>query len=111
MKTPGMRVWVDRPFHQRHLSFMVVNVRSDGMHYVGKPLTMEFMEDDSMIVEPTFTLPPEAAQALMDELWRHGLRPTQGQQSEGQLAATQAHLEDLRSIAGGALAALGVDVS
>lgn len=38
------------------------------------------------------------AQALMDELWRIGLRPTEGSGSAGSLAATQEHLRDMRSI-------------
>lgn len=39
------------------------------------------------------------AQRMMDELWDCGIRPTQGAGSAGSLAATQAHLEDMRSIA------------
>lgn len=38
------------------------------------------------------------AQSLMDELWGVGLRPSQGKGSAGQLEATRAHLEDMRSI-------------
>ena len=43
-------------------------------------------------------LTPEQAQTLMDELWTVGLRPTQGQQSEGQMGATTNHLNDMRAI-------------
>jgi hypothetical protein len=39
-----------------------------------------------------------AAQQLMDDLWRCGVRPTEGSGSAGSLAATERHLEDMRRI-------------
>lgn len=39
------------------------------------------------------------AQQLMDDLYRAGVRPSEGQGSAGQLSATQAHLADMRKIA------------
>jgi hypothetical protein len=47
---------------------------------------------------PSFTLPPERAQRLMDMLWDAGMRPTQGKQSEGVTAAQARHLDDMRTI-------------
>lgn len=38
------------------------------------------------------------AQALMDQLWKAGLRPTEGSGSAGALAATQNHLADMQRI-------------
>jgi hypothetical protein len=35
----------------------------------------------------------------MDELWRVGLRPTEGSGSAGSLAATERHLSDMQRIA------------
>lgn len=43
-------------------------------------------------------LRPEEAQQFMDELWRAGIRPTEGAGSVGQLSAVQAHLEDMRTL-------------
>lgn len=40
----------------------------------------------------------DEAQTLMDELWRSGIRPTEGTGSAGSLAATQGHLEDMRRL-------------
>ncbi|MBK7822958.1 MAG: hypothetical protein IPJ61_18410 [Tessaracoccus sp.] len=40
----------------------------------------------------------EEAQRLMDALWQAGVRPTDGTGSTGQLAATQAHLADMRKL-------------
>lgn len=40
-----------------------------------------------------------SAQNLMDRLWDAGFRPTEGKGSAGSLAATEAHLKDMRDIA------------
>lgn len=52
-----------------------------------------------MPINPLLTLTPTDAQALMDELWHCGLRPTHGSGSAGSLAATERHLDDMRKIA------------
>lgn len=54
--------------------------------------------EEGIIKEPSFRLEVEDAQVLMDDLWKSGLRPTEGSGSAGQLAATQKHLEDFRNI-------------
>lgn len=38
-------------------------------------------------------------QGLMDSLWQAGVRPSAGIASTGQLEATKAHLEDMRTMA------------
>lgn len=48
--------------------------------------------------QPFATLQIHEAQKLMDELWQCGLRPSEGTGSAGQLAATQRHLEDMRTL-------------
>ena len=47
---------------------------------------------------PSTGISMEMAQQLMDDLWRCGLRPTEGTGSAGSLAATERHLKDMRSI-------------
>jgi len=47
---------------------------------------------------PTMRISPEDAQQFMDELWRTGIRPTEGAGSVGQLCAIKAHLEDMRTL-------------
>lgn len=51
-------------------------------------------------VEPRniFSLDYEHAQTLIDDLWRAGLRPTEGTGSAGAMAAVQEHLKDLRRL-------------
>lgn len=44
------------------------------------------------------TIRKDDLQQLMDELWRVGLRPSEGTGSAGQLAATQAHLKDMQKL-------------
>ena len=56
-------------------------------------------QDGLTIVPPTLSLSEENGQALMDELWKCGLRPTEGKGSAGSLAATEQHLQDFRKIA------------
>lgn len=66
-------------------------------HHVGK-LTMEEHPGD-LICNPTFSLGPNQAQTLMDDLWAAGVRPTEGTGSAGSLKATEKHLADMRKIA------------
>jgi len=47
---------------------------------------------------PLCRLEMEEAQALMDDLWAAGLRPSEGTGSAGALAATQKHLDDMRRL-------------
>jgi len=52
-----------------------------------------------MGTSPTLaTLLPEDAQSMMDNLWELGFRPTEGKGSAGSLAATERHLEDMRTL-------------
>lgn len=46
----------------------------------------------------TLLISSDTGQALMDDLWRCGLRPTEGAGSAGAMAATQRHLEDMRTL-------------
>ena len=79
----------------------------DGMMSIAKPLILEKAVDGA-ISEPTVTLRNDMAQALIDELWRCGLRPSEGTGSAGSLAATERHLKDMQKIALGLLSAHGV---
>jgi hypothetical protein len=49
-------------------------------------------------VPPFLSIQSGEAQRLMDELWHCGIRPTEGHGSVGQLAATERHLEDMRTL-------------
>lgn len=68
--------------------------------YVATNITFHKFDehDQGVALEPTFKVSPEAAQTLMDELWRCGLRPSDGTGSAGQLGATEKHLSDMRAL-------------
>ena len=71
-------------------------------------LTFRELTPGEHIGEPTMRLQNSEAQMLMDELWRCGLRPSEGSGSAGSLAATERHLKDMRAIALGLLAKDGM---
>ena len=64
-------------------------------------LVMERLPDDGGCVsnEPFATLEKESAQQLMDDLWRCGIRPTEGEGTAGSMRAVERHLADARAIA------------
>ena len=64
-----------------------------------QPLTFQALQGDPEYIDPFVTLEADAAQSLMDELWKCGVRPSEGQGSAGQLKAVQEHLRDMRTIA------------
>jgi len=67
-------------------------VLSRDYKFVGQPVVMEKESEDGS--KPTVSLTMDGAQELMDELWRCGLRPTEGAGSAGAMAVTQAHLKE-----------------
>jgi hypothetical protein len=85
-------------FHQRYVDGV-------GETRVLRPVRDETLErvSEQEHVEPSFRLDGAGAQRLMDGLWDAGVRPTAGAGSAGQMAAVEAHLEDMRLIASGAL--------
>lgn len=65
--------------------------------YDGRPMVMK-QRDPGTVLEPSLSISPQAAQTLMDDLWHAGFRPTEGTGSTGALAATQRHLDDMRTL-------------
>lgn len=49
-------------------------------------------------INPLISVNENEAQKLMDQMWSVGIRPSNGEGSVGQLAATENHLNDMRSI-------------
>jgi hypothetical protein len=82
-----------------------------GYSHFSRHVELWFLKDDKQIarlnflpyeqncfVDPSLKLTNLQAQALMDQLWQCGLRPTEGNGSAGSLAATERHLADMRAI-------------
>lgn len=67
------------------------------------PVAFKRLEEGDALPGPTLSLTQAAAQQMVDELWRCGVRPSNGTGSAGSLAATEKHLADMRAIAFGML--------
>lgn len=98
-------VLVERVDFGRHITVRLAlrDYDSDRPVKVARPVVFEEQDIDQVVVEPMLKLRQEAAQRLMDELWRAGLRPSEGSGSAGSLAATERHLADMKAIAFGLL--------
>lgn len=74
-----------------------IYIRLEGRDVRGFELADQ--REAGMYVAPAVHLDRAAAQALANSLWEAGIRPAQGQQSEGLVSAQSAHLADMRHIA------------
>ena len=87
----------------RVVQFYIREVQNrDGIVCVYVAQRLEFKlrteEEEGTMMAPAFETSLEDAQRFMDELWRAGLRPTEGTGSAGSLAATEHHLADMRAL-------------
>lgn len=73
---------------------------SNGRLAVMQPAEFKVLTDEEagMEMRPAMMISRDDCQALMDELWHVGIRPSEGTGSAGSLAATQAHLNDMRAL-------------
>ncbi len=81
-----------------------------GRFHVAQAVTMRSIEPNEYAPDVLVSLTRDEAQALMDELWNVGLRPSEGTGSAGAMAATQKHLDDMQGIAIGLLRQQGVEL-
>lgn len=71
---------------------------SDGSVNLAEPIRMLRHDPDKGIAtQPMMIIQRPAAQMLMDELWKSGIRPS-SIGTAGHLASIQAHLNDMRKI-------------
>lgn len=104
-----VNVYVSRNFLRRGFEFHIVAINlATRETNLARPVEFAVVPENTQFSEPAFTLKEEEAQGLMDELWNAGIRPTEGAGSAGSMAATQAHLADIRRIAFGVLKSNGV---
>ena len=76
----------------------VVAFSTDGKRrWDGQPVVFTEVDDLEGVCPHTLTLSRDAAQQLMDALYRCGIQPSD-EGSPGQLKAIQAHLADMRAI-------------
>jgi hypothetical protein len=97
----SLRIFAARTYFGTVRVHMLCNLLGSGKQAIAQEI--EFVEvtreQEGGDFPPAFTLPMDAAQQLIDELWKAGLRPTEGAGSAGQLASTERHLSDMRMIA------------
>lgn len=99
--TPGDRrlyIRAEKSEFRFGVSILIMERQPDGKLAVAEPLTMT-THDEGTVIEPTVEIKDATAQLLMDDLWRAGLRPSEGTGSAGSLRATEKHLEDMRALA------------
>lgn len=82
------------------IDFMLMQETPVG-HAYGNPVVMTEMPVgvQPSTHAPTFNLGEEQCEFLMDELWKMGIRPSNGEGSTGQIKAMEDHLNDMRTIA------------
>ena len=93
----------ERSGWNRNVSLWFTETRRDEQgrmaRYFAKPAEYDvWLEPGESAPPQTVLLGNDAAQQLMDELWRVGFRPTEGSGSAGSLAATERHLADMRRL-------------
>lgn len=92
----------------RSIDLSIMTGAPNDQRYAAQPLTFQKIEPGS-IVGPAFSLPFAAAEALMNELWCAGVRPSSTHLKSvdfrvappapaADTAALSAHLEDMRAI-------------
>jgi hypothetical protein len=94
---PYIRIAAFPNMWDERVRILVVRREQGKPQQVGRLQFTEVPEGESL--EGTAELDRSEAQELMDMLWACGLRPTQGKQSEGQVAAVERHLADMRTLA------------
>lgn len=93
-----MEIRVDKSFLSEAINVYVLDRGSDHRASLAVSMTMEKMKEGAMFPQPTFSIERREAQALMDELWQCGLRPSEGTGSAGAFAAQGKHLQDMRQL-------------
>ena len=91
------KIRVEREFWNDCFAIAIIDEMPNGERYFALPATMREKTSDT-VIEPMMRVHHEEGQFLMDELWRCGLRPTEGSGSAGSLAATERHLKDMQRI-------------
>ena len=99
MSTYGLQFAINRTFFGYGVD--VYQKDPKGTISIAKNLEMQEMTEAEMCqisLAPLFTLNEESAKALMDSLWRCGIRPSNGEGSIGQIGAVKDHLADMQKI-------------
>ena len=83
MRKRRLEVRAERVVYKNGIDIIVFDEASNA---VLRPGFFEVIKEGAYCDAPSLELKVEEAQALMDELWRAGLRPTEGSGSAGSLS-------------------------
>jgi hypothetical protein len=93
-----LRFQIERSLYRKKIELRAAFTTDGGQIAVlGSPTLTEIGPNQIGPDEPLLTLTDNEATALIDELWRAGVRPSE-HGSAGQLAATERHLADMRRL-------------
>ena len=95
-----LRFFVSESFNDFGFSVRIGTEKDEHGYWDVCPPLMFNRVEPAMRIEPTFRAEKRELQALMDELWRVGIRPSNGEGNVGQIGATRHHLKDMRKIVG-----------
>lgn len=93
----GLQFWAERAMYGWGVNLHAI-IKGENHTDVAQPVVMTRVDPAERMPDPMLHLDNDQAQQLMDELWRCGLRPTEGTGSAGSLAATERHLADMRRL-------------
>jgi hypothetical protein len=98
------RIRAERELWGRRIELLFTCIdRDSGRLSVAQEVIFKECADGELGGGPTISISNQDAQALMDDLWRCGFRPSEGTGSAGSLAATERHLKDMQAISKGLL--------
>ena len=80
------------------IDVLIKKVPAQGEASLCTNMTFEKIDRDGFPIRPSFHMGDTQAQALMDQLWACGVRPTDSVPSAGWLQAQSTHLEDMRRL-------------
>lgn len=92
------KIFAERVQFGRYINIHMAVHDGDGKSSVARPVVFDVIEDLAATFSPMLQLDPRDAQKLADQLWVAGIRPTQSLPSEGQVGATDRHLQDMRAL-------------
>ncbi len=96
----GLHIRGNRSYRHTGFNFWFQEYKN-GKTLIVKTDSIKTVEHDPYTLDgpdTTFSLPKEAAQVLLNDLWEAGYRPDDGAGNVGQLKATQSHLADMKEI-------------
>lgn len=95
------RIFVNSEPMQQSVQIFIAGKDINGERVYVPKLEWVNLSNEDMIAsnfQPTTYLRMENAQALMDDLWKIGFRPSEGTGSAGSLKATENHLKDMQQL-------------